>query len=83
MNIHTNVSTLPLADERTARALLFEAIGACHNLLASECWKVGCIKEFLPRSDSLLGRNTNRGELIEVRVRLSIRNPEKYVGSVF
>ena len=39
------------------------------SILVSRNWKIYRLAEFLPRNKSLLGRNWNKGELIEIRLR--------------
>ena len=74
----TCIITLGLRDDVQARNILTSILLACDKIIRSHSWKVVEMKEFLPRSDALLGRNTNRGELIEVRLHRD-RNDYRYV----
>ena len=70
-------STLGWAGDDTARAILDRVVRRAEVIMRRHQWKVLRVEEFYPRSDRLLGLNTNQGELIQLRLRPVIRSEEK------
>ena len=73
--VHISTLRLPGADQ--AGCMLNQSLSLCSHIISENSWQIVRVCEFLPRSESLLGRNTNRGELIEVRLRKS-KSPNEY-----
>ena len=82
MSLHgnyTSIVTLGLVNDDNARLFLTRCLSFCENVIRANNWSVRKLTEFLPLSESLLGRNTNRGELIEIRLRKSTKADAEYV----
>ena len=58
-------------DSHAALALLNRLVKHTAPLLHRRQWHVGCLKEFYPSKDGLLGMNVNRGQSILVRLRMA------------
>lgn len=57
----------PRADE--ALHVLRKIGSVVKPIMRQRSWKVGTLAEFYPRQDNLLGMNTNRGQMIQLRLR--------------
>lgn len=56
-------------DSNVAYELLFRAAATVQVVMVRRNWRVGLLREFLPRSTKLLGLNINGGQVICVRLR--------------
>ena len=65
------ITALPLSNQSEAILLLSRAADAVIPILRQRGWRVRSLREFLPRGKTLLGRNWNRGDIIEIRLRES------------
>lgn len=68
------IVTLGLTDDIGARLLLERARDLVSPIMKKYGWKIGQLREFLPRSKKLLGMNTNRGQIVEIRLRRQTRS---------
>jgi hypothetical protein len=76
------VTALPLPNQSEGLILLKRAIDAVSPVLRKRRWRVRSIREFLPRSKTLLGRNWNKGDVIEIRLRVSNSDMSGYVNDI-
>ena len=73
------ISTLGLQHDAQASQLLRRAAELVAPVMSSRGWRVAHLTEFLPRGMRLLGRNWNKGQKVEIRLRESKSDPQKYV----
>jgi hypothetical protein len=72
------VSILPLIENQKAFSLLEHALQCVRSVMERHRWVIENLIEFLPRSERLLGRNTNKGVLIEIRLRKNTKDVSTY-----
>jgi hypothetical protein len=60
---------LNVANSEDARIALERVSKLVTPLMKRRGWKVGCLMEFYPSNESLLGLNINRGKTIKIRLR--------------
>ena len=75
------VSVLRLDNQSEAQNLLRRGIEAVTHIMQVRKWYVRAIREFLPKGDCLLGRNWNKGEMIEIRLRVSKSQSNRYAAT--
>jgi hypothetical protein len=77
------IRTLQLEGDSIAADLLERAAHVTLPVMACRGWYVRSLVEFLPRGERLLGRNWNKGEKIEIRLRKSKREQSWYSNMCF
>lgn len=71
-----NITTLGWIQDTFAKQLLNKAAKQVTPILKKRKWTIGCLCEFFPKRKDLLGQNTNRGELIEIKCRTQKNKPD-------
>ncbi len=74
-----NLSSLALPDNQKAFDLLSKALECVQGTMRRNNWRIENLAEFLPRGESLLGRNTNAGYLVEIRIRHNAKHPNSFL----
>ena len=70
---------LDLPNKSESLRILTDVIGLIAPIMLERGFQVRSLREFLPRGTRLLGRNWNRGDVIEVRLRVSRSDKLTYV----
>ena len=72
------ITTLGLPNDAIGRGLLERAANLVLPIMEANNWRIVHLKEFLPRSQSLLGLNRNQGVVVEVRLRRGDKEANTY-----
>ena len=77
-NLVLEITSLGLQNDSLARRMMTDACLIVRPVMIKYDLRIDSLQEFLPKSKRLLGMNTNRGKLIQIRLRVKDGSKNEY-----